>query len=119
MTAHSTPASAPTVAGSLAALFNAAFNATPIDLETVFPGANASEQPYQPDIAGHGSGPAPLLAATGQLEGACATGGTVGADDTRSSQTWGCENGAVARPDAGTSGDDGWVDPALINFTHR
>jgi RHS repeat-associated protein len=93
MTPHATPGSAPTVAESLVALFNAAFNGTPIDLGILFLGASTSEQPYQPDSAGSGSAPAPLPAATGQLSGACASGGKAGTDGTRTSQTWSCGDG--------------------------
>jgi hypothetical protein len=76
-------------------LFNSAFNAMPIDLGVLTPGGvGGSDTPYQPQSDAGVTTPGALSPATGQLAGACAAGGNVNADGTRSAQTWEC--GAAA-----------------------
>jgi RHS repeat-associated protein len=91
-TPHAEPISIPTISPEIQRQIDAANNATPINLGTLTPeGGYPGDQPYQPQQADTSPGsPGSLPAATGHLADACAAGGTVGADGTRSAQTWAC-----------------------------
>ncbi|WP_297546882.1 LamG-like jellyroll fold domain-containing protein [Amycolatopsis sp.] len=102
-TPHPKPSATATIASDLTELFNDAFNATPIALGILDPsGIDGGDNPYQSAQVDRSTGPGALSPATGQLAGACATGGNVNADGTRSAQAWTCGDAGYARRTANT-----------------
>ncbi|MEU6642710.1 hypothetical protein ABZ863_09170 [Saccharomonospora sp. NPDC046836] len=90
-TPHVRPPTFGTIADSIARLIEAANNAPGIDLGILLPSDSAGDQPYQPEDAQNNAGQSGQLPpATGQLDGACATGGDRRADGSPTAQIWQC-----------------------------